>query len=90
MLVWSPGVDGAVVKADSPADRDAAGSSSRAPRWGISYKFPTDTRTTTLLDIDVQVGRTGVITPVAVLAPVLISGVTVVSATLLTPGLPRA
>jgi DNA ligase (NAD+) len=76
------GVDGAVVKADSPADRDAAGSSSRAPRWGISYKFPTDTRTTTLLDIDVQVGRTGVITPVAVLEPVQISGVTVVSATL--------
>jgi DNA ligase (NAD+) len=76
------GVDGAVVKADSPADRDAAGSSSRAPRWGISYKFPTDTRTTTLRDIDVQVGRTGVITPVAVLVPVVISGVTVVSATL--------
>jgi DNA ligase (NAD+) len=76
------GVDGAVVKADDPAERDAAGSSSRAPRWGISYKFPTDTRTTTLLAIDVQVGRTGVITPVAVLEPVLISGVTVTSATL--------
>ena len=76
------GVDGAVVKADDPADRDAAGSSSRAPRWGISYKFPTDTRTTTLLAIDVQVGRTGVITPVAVLEPVVISGVTVTSATL--------
>ena len=76
------GVDGAVVKADDPADRDAAGSSSRAPRWGISYKFPTDTRTTTLLGIDVQVGRTGVITPVAVLEPVVISGVTVTSATL--------
>jgi DNA ligase (NAD+) len=76
------GVDGAVVKADDPADRDTAGSSSRAPRWGISYKFPTDTRTTTLLAIDVQVGRTGVITPVAVLEPVVISGVTVTSATL--------
>ncbi|MCT2583763.1 NAD-dependent DNA ligase LigA [Actinophytocola gossypii] len=76
------GVDGAVVKADQPADRDAAGSSSRAPRWGISYKFPVDTRTTTLLGIEVQVGRTGVITPVAVLEPVVISGVTVVSATL--------
>lgn len=76
------GVDGAVVKADLPADRDQVGSSSRAPRWGISYKFPVDTRTTTLLGIDVQVGRTGVITPVAVLEPVVISGVTVVSATL--------
>jgi DNA ligase (NAD+) len=76
------GVDGAVIKADLPADRDAAGSSTRAPRWGIAYKFPADTRTTTLLGIEVQVGRTGVITPVAVLAPVMISGVRVVSATL--------
>ena len=81
-LTLGYGVDGAVVKADSPADRESAGSSSRAPRWGISYKFPTDTRTTTLLGIDVQVGRTGVITPVAVLEPVMISGVTVTSATL--------
>jgi DNA ligase (NAD+) len=76
------GVDGAVIKADRPEDRDAAGSSTRAPRWGIAYKFPADTRTTTLLGIEVQVGRTGVITPVAVLAPVMISGVRVVSATL--------
>jgi DNA ligase (NAD+) len=76
------GVDGAVIKADRPEDRDAAGSSTRSPRWGIAYKFPADTRTTTLLGIEVQVGRTGVITPVAVLAPVMISGVRVVSATL--------
>ncbi|HYN94436.1 MAG TPA: NAD-dependent DNA ligase LigA, partial [Pilimelia sp.] len=76
------GIDGAVIKADQRADRDLAGSSSRAPRWGIAYKFPADTRTTTLLRIDVQVGRTGVITPVAVLEPVQISGVTVTSATL--------
>jgi DNA ligase (NAD+) len=76
------GVDGAVIKADQPKDRDLAGFSSRAPRWGIAYKFPADTRTTTLLQIDVQVGRTGVITPVAVLAPVVVSGVTVTSATL--------
>ncbi|HEY3609194.1 MAG TPA: NAD-dependent DNA ligase LigA [Pseudonocardiaceae bacterium] len=76
------GVDGAVIKADQPADRDAAGSSTRAPRWGIAYKFPADTRTTRLLGIEVQVGRTGVITPVAVLEPVMISGVRVVSATL--------
>jgi DNA ligase (NAD+) len=76
------GVDGAVVKADLADDRRAAGSSSRAPRWGIAYKFPADTRTTTLLGIEVQVGRTGVITPVAVLAPVQVGGVTVTSATL--------
>ncbi|MEV0808179.1 NAD-dependent DNA ligase LigA [Micromonospora sp. NPDC050200] len=76
------GVDGAVIKADQPADRDLAGFSSRAPRWGIAYKFPADTRTTRLLRIEVQVGRTGVITPVAVLEPVVVSGVTVTSATL--------
>jgi DNA ligase (NAD+) len=76
------GVDGAVIKADQPADRDRAGFSSRAPRWGIAYKFPADTRTTRLLRIEVQVGRTGVITPVAVLEPVVVSGVTVTSATL--------
>jgi DNA ligase (NAD+) len=76
------GIDGAVIKADQPADRDLAGSSSRAPRWGIAYKFPADTRTTKLKAIEVQVGRTGVITPVAVLEPVEISGVIVTSATL--------
>ncbi|MEU8265280.1 NAD-dependent DNA ligase LigA [Micromonospora sp. NPDC048999] len=76
------GVDGAVIKADQPADRDRAGFSSRAPRWGIAYKFPADTRTTRLLRIEVQVGRTGVITPVAVLEPVVVGGVTVTSATL--------
>lgn len=76
------GVDGAVIKADQPQDRELAGSSSRAPRWGIAYKFPADTRTTKLLNIEVQVGRTGIITPVAVLEPVQISGVIVTSATL--------
>jgi DNA ligase (NAD+) len=76
------GVDGAVIKADQPQDRDLAGSSSRAPRWGVAYKFPADTRTTKLLNIEVQVGRTGIITPVAVLEPVQISGVIVTSATL--------
>ena len=76
------GVDGAVIKADQPADRDRAGFSSRAPRWGIAYKFPVDTRTTRLLRIEVYVGRTGVITSVAVLEPVVVSGVTVTSATL--------
>jgi DNA ligase (NAD+) len=75
-------VDGAVIKADLIQDRDLAGSSSRAPRWAIAYKFPADTRTTRLLDIEVQVGRTGLITPVAVLAPVQVGGVVVSSATL--------
>ncbi|GAA1500001.1 NAD-dependent DNA ligase LigA [Dactylosporangium maewongense] len=76
------GIDGAVIKADLPADRDAAGSSSRAPRWGVAFKFPADTRMTRLLEIKVQIGRTGVITPVAVLEPVQVDGVTVTFATL--------
>ncbi|MEU7802573.1 NAD-dependent DNA ligase LigA [Micromonospora arborensis] len=76
------GIDGAVVKADLVDDRDRAGSSSRAPRWATAYKFPADTRSTRLLDIAVQVGRTGVITPVAVLEPVQVGGVVVTSATL--------
>ncbi|GIJ58657.1 NAD-dependent DNA ligase LigA [Virgisporangium aurantiacum] len=75
-------VDGAVVKADKADDRNQAGSSSRAPRWAIAFKFPADTRTTILEGIEVQVGRTGVITPVAVLAPVQVGGVVVTSATL--------
>ncbi|MEU7908058.1 NAD-dependent DNA ligase LigA [Actinoplanes sp. NPDC049118] len=75
-------IDGAVVKADDPADRDRAGSSSRAPRWAIAHKFPADTRTSRLAAIEVQVGRTGVITPVAVLEPVQVGGVVVTSATL--------
>ncbi len=76
------GVDGVVIKTDHAEDRIAAGFSTRAPRWAIAYKFPADTRSTKLLGIEVQVGRTGVITPVAVLAPVQVGGVTVTSATL--------
>ncbi|MFI5841639.1 NAD-dependent DNA ligase LigA [Catenuloplanes sp. NPDC051500] len=75
-------IDGAVIKADAPADRDTAGSSSRFPRWATAFKFPADTRTSTLTAIEVQVGRTGVITPVAVIAPVQVGGVVVTSATL--------
>ncbi|WIM99589.1 NAD-dependent DNA ligase LigA [Actinoplanes oblitus] len=75
-------IDGVVIKADSAADRAAAGSSSRAPRWAVAYKFPADTRTSRLVAIEVQVGRTGLITPVAVIEPVQVGGVVVTSATL--------
>ena len=74
--------DGIVVKVDSAAERTALGSTARSVRWAVAYKFPPEGRTTKLLDIIVQVGRTGVLTPVAVLAPVEVSGSTVSRATL--------
>lgn len=75
-------IDGAVIKADTMADRDQAGFSSRAPRWGIAYKYPADERMTKLVAIEVQIGRTGLLTPVAVLEPVFCGGTTISSATL--------
>ena len=74
--------DGIVVKVDSAAERAALGSTSRSVRWAVAYKFPPEGRTTKLLDIVVQVGRTGVLTPVAVLQPVEVAGSTVSRATL--------
>ena len=75
-------VDGFVVKADSAAVRRACGQTSHSPRWAIAYKLPAEQRLTMLESIEVQVGRTGRITPVAKVVPVLVSGVTVSSATL--------
>ena len=74
--------DGIVVKVDSAAERAALGSTARSVRWAVAYKFPPEGRTTKLLDIVVQVGRTGVLTPVAVLQPVEVAGSTVSRATL--------
>ena len=75
-------IDGVVVKVDDLARREALGSTSRAPRWAIAYKFPPEERTTTLERIEVSVGRTGRVTPFAVLDPVFVGGVTVARATL--------
>ncbi|QXC63113.1 NAD-dependent DNA ligase LigA [Aquihabitans sp. G128] len=75
-------IDGAVVKVDDLARREALGVTSRAPRWAIAYKFPPEERTTRLERIDVSVGRTGRVTPFAVLEPVFVGGVTVARATL--------
>ncbi|GAA5493980.1 DNA ligase [Rubritalea halochordaticola] len=74
--------DGAVVKALSRADREKLGFTSRAPRWAAAYKFLPEQAETLLKDITIQVGRTGVLTPVAELEPVLVSGTTVSRATL--------
>lgn len=67
-------IDGAVIKANKATDRDEAGSTSRAPRWAVAWKYPPDTRKTILKDIILQVGRTGAIAPVAVLEPVYVGG----------------
>lgn len=76
------GTDGIVVKVDRVADQDRLGFVSRSPRWAIAYKFPAEQAMTTVEDIKVYVGRTGVLTPVAWLAPVLVGGTTVRRATL--------
>ncbi len=75
-------IDGAVVKVNRFDQRSGLGSTSKAPRWAIAYKFPAEQKKTRLLDIAVAVGRTGVLTPNAVLEPVRIAGSTVSRATL--------
>ena len=76
------GTDGAVLKVLNRAERERLGFTSRAPRWAAAYKFLPEQKETTLNHIIIQVGRTGVLTPVAELTPVLISGSTVARATL--------
>jgi DNA ligase (NAD+) len=75
-------IDGVVVKVDSLAQQDQLGWTAKAPRWAIAFKFPARQAATVLESIEVQVGRTGTLTPVAHLKPVIISGVTVSRATL--------
>lgn len=74
--------DGAVVKVESFAQREKLGFTSKAPRWAIAYKYAPEQAETKLLDIKLQVGRTGALTPVAELEPVFVSGSTVARATL--------
>lgn len=74
--------DGVVVKLDVLAERDRLGFTSKFPRWAIAFKFPAEQKTTRLVSIEVNVGRTGAVTPYAVLAPVQLAGTTVQQATL--------
>lgn len=75
-------IDGVVVKVNSVALQEEFGYTSKAPRWAIAYKYPARQASTQVLDIIVQVGRTGALTPVAILEPVLLAGTTVSRATL--------
>ncbi len=75
-------IDGVVVKVDSFASQEALGFTSRAPRWAIAFKFPPEEKQTILREIRIQVGRTGVLTPVAEFDPVTVAGSTIARATL--------
>ncbi len=76
------GIDGAVVKLDDLSDRDRMGENISTPKWAVAYKYPPEEKETKMNDISVQVGRTGVLTPTAELAPVRLAGTTVSRATL--------
>ena len=76
------GIDGAVVKVNTAANRSLAGEGSKAPRWAIAFKYPAQERLTTLISVNWQVGRTGVITPRAEITPTEVGGVTVTFATM--------
>ena len=75
-------IDGVVIKLDSLSDRRVAGEGTSTPKWAVAYKFPPEEKETTLEEITVAVGRTGVLTPTAVLSPVRLAGTTVSRATL--------
>ena len=75
-------MDGAVIKINNFAQREALGSTAKAPRWAVAYKYPPEKKESKVVDIVVQVGRTGVLTPKAVIEPVRLAGTTVTNATL--------
>ncbi len=75
-------IDGAVIKLDSLSDRDLFGSTSKFPKWAVAYKYPPEEKPTKLLNIEINVGRTGALTPVAIFEPVSLAGTTVSRAVL--------
>ena len=79
---FSYDIDGVVIKVNSLAQREVMGATAKTPKWAVAYKFPPEEKETTLLDIEVNVGRTGAITPVAVFEPILLAGTSVSRAVL--------
>ncbi len=75
-------IDGVVIKADLLSDRQKLGEGTNTPKWAVAYKFPPEEKQTTLIDISIAVGRTGVLTPTAILSPVRLAGTTVSKASL--------
>ena len=75
-------IDGAVIKVDDFASREEMGSTSKFPKWAVAFKYPPEEKETTLLDVEINVGRTGVLTPTGVFEPVTLAGTTVSRATL--------
>lgn len=75
-------IDGAVIKVDSFTHREQLGSTSKFPKWAVAFKYPPEEKQTKVIDIEINVGRTGVLTPTAVFEPVLVAGSTVSRATL--------
>lgn len=75
-------IDGVVIKVDRLSERDALGATAKTPKWAIAYKFPPEEKETTLREVEVNVGRTGALTPVAIFEPILLAGTSVSRATL--------
>lgn len=75
-------IDGAVIKVDDFSQREALGSTAKFPKWALAFKYPPEEKETTLLDIEINVGRTGVLTPTGIFEPTLLAGTTVSRATL--------
>lgn len=75
-------IDGAVIKVEKFSQREQLGSTSKFPKWAVAFKYPPEEKETTLTDIEINVGRTGVLTPTAVFEPILLAGTTVSRATL--------
>ena len=79
---YSYDTDGAVIKIDDFAQRDVLGSTSKVPKWAVAFKYPPEEKETKLLEIEINVGRTGALTPVAIFEPVILAGTTVSRASL--------